>query len=173
MMRLVLDPAGCVWPDVLQKAPGRGAYLCMRPKCVQHLNDRALQQAWRIPSIAPKQAGTLFKRMQKELALFSQKLLGLQKSQIAMGREAVLHRLQNNRPVLVMLAMDAGKAVTRQITAALLEREKARLIRFPASGLLGAALGRGPVSVAAIETTAMATKLQRCCDWYIQLMESR
>ncbi len=173
MMRLVLDPAGHVWPDVLQKAPGRGAYLCMQPKCVQHLNDRILQQAWRTSSVAPKQAGTLFERMQKELTLLGQKFLGLQKSQTAMGRDAVLHRLQNSRPVLVMLAMDAGKALTRQITAALHKREKARLIRFPASGLLGAALGRGPVSVAAIETTPIATKLQRFCDWYVQLMESR
>lgn len=172
-MRLVLDSAGNIWPDVLQKAPGRGAYLCMQEKCIQRLSDVALQRAWRTSNVAQQQSSAVFKNMQTQLMLLGQKLLGLQKGRTAMGREAVLRRLQNGQPVFVMLALDAGKALTRQISAAMCKREKVQLIRFPASDILGTAFGRGPVSVAAIESTPMATKLQRCCNWYVQLMESR
>ncbi len=172
-MRLVLDSSGQVWPDVLQKAPGRGAYLCMQPACLRRLSDKALQRAWREASIPAGEAEPLRERMRTQLLAMAEKLTGLQKARAAIGREAVIQRLRWSAPVFVMLAKDAGHALARQITAAMHRHGKAELITFPASEMLGQALGRGPVAVVAMEVTPMTEKIQRYCNWYIQFMESR
>jgi predicted RNA-binding protein YlxR (DUF448 family) len=35
LLRFVLDPTGQLWVDIFRKAPGRGANLCFKQKCVQ------------------------------------------------------------------------------------------------------------------------------------------
>jgi len=173
MMRLVLDANGQAWPDLLQKAPGRGAYLCMQPACLRRLNDKGLQRAWRSSRVSPGTARALRERIRTQLSGAAQKLLGLQKARVAIGREAVLQRLHKGTCVHVMLAADAGNALVRQVRELVRAHGHAELITFPSSGALGAALGRGPVAVVAMEATAMAEKVRKYCNWYVQFTESR
>ncbi|MDQ6963584.1 MAG: YlxR family protein, partial [Mariprofundales bacterium] len=44
LLRLVCDDEGRWWPDLRQKAPGRGRYLCLQPACLQRLSDRQVQR---------------------------------------------------------------------------------------------------------------------------------
>ncbi len=172
-MRLVLDASGQTWPDLLQKAPGRGAYLCMRPACLRRLNNKGLQRAWRTSRVSPGAAAALRERIRTQLSGAVQKLLGLQRSRVAIGREAAVQRLHRSAPVHVLLAADAGSALVRQIRRLARAHGHAELIAFPTSEALGAALGRGPVAVVAMEATAMAEKVRKYCNWYVQFTESR
>jgi len=93
------------------------------------------------------------------------------------GRDAVMHRLWNNAPVLLLVATDAGDAVVRQIEDAVEKREqaghKSRILSVESKQWLGEMLGRDSVAVAALGTSGMmatnARKLNLYCGWYGQL----
>jgi len=177
MLRLIVDDEGQIWPDLLQKLPGRGVYLCMQSECLSGMSDRRLQPLkakfkvdfpqWeqvkeRLVSILHKQLLQMFTRLRVKTEI---------------GRDAVMHRLWNNAPVLLLVATDAGDAVVRQIEDAVEKREqaghKSRILSVESKQWLGEMLGRDSVAVAALGTSGMmatnARKLNLYCGWYGQL----
>ncbi len=175
-MRLAPDTEGRIWPDMLHKAPGRGAYLCMQTPCLQHLRDKQLQAAWKKAAIASGQAQVLFDRFDSALKTAIRQSMGRLRTCLEIGRDAVMRRLWDHKPVLVFLAKDAGKALERQLNLAMQKRgrdKKSGVVAFPSADLMGDALGREKVSVIAMDISPMAKQLQRNCGWYMQFMESR
>ncbi|ATX79778.1 LSU ribosomal protein L7AE [Mariprofundus aestuarium] len=177
MLRLIVDDEGQLWPDLLQKLPGRGVYLCMQAECLNGMSDRRLQPLkakfkvdfpqWekvkeRLVSILHKQLLQMFTRLRVKTEI---------------GRDAVMHRLWNNAPVLLLIATDAGDAVVRQIEDAVEKREqaghKSRTLSVESKQWLGEMLGRDSVAVAALGTSGMMAtnvrKLNQYCGWYGQL----
>ncbi|HXH71513.1 MAG TPA: YlxR family protein [Mariprofundaceae bacterium] len=173
MLRLVVDAAGEVWPDLLQKAPGRGVYHCLGDDCLKQTNDKRLQALRKDFPQAVIRWESLRERL---LSLLSQQMQGMierQRMRAAVGRDAVMHRMWNNAPLLILLAEDAGEALQRQIRDAAGKRQAAGQPTMLANVLsvdwLGGALHREQVAVVGLEGSATTEKLERYCAWYGRL----
>jgi len=175
MMRLVCDEEGSVWPDVLQKAPGRGAYVCWG-ECLNHLQDRHLRAAWKGGKSGMDQADELRRRSAVALLRLCRQYVRRVRRGVNIGRDAVMHRMWAHAPMLVVLAMDAGEALKRQIRQACAKREgeglKTACISFGNSSLLGGFLERNKVSVLAMDDTPVSEKWLQYGIWYEQLLKT-
>ncbi len=174
MLRLVLDAEGLFWPDLLQKAPGRGVYLCMSELCLDKISDRRLQSLKaKFPLSFPQWDG-LQQRLKGGLERQLEQMFTRLRVNAAIGRDAVMHRLWNNAPLLLLQAEDAGDAVVRQIGDAMEKRQQAGhisgLVSVPSRSWLGEMLGREYVAVTGIDAggrnAATARKLKQYCVWY-------
>jgi len=172
MLRLVVDADGVIWPDVLQKAPGRGVYHCMEQRCLASMHDKRLNSLKAKFSVSLPQWDALFAVQQQLQRMFTR-----QRATAAIGRDAVMHRLWNNAPLLVLLADDAGDALVRQMNGGLEKRAgaglKFALVHVPSRQWLGEMCGRDDVAVVAMNAAgvaaATASRLHRYCDWMQRL----
>jgi len=175
MLRLVCDESGRIWPDILQKAPCRGAYVCWG-ECLNHLHGKRLHAAWKGGISGDSQAGELRRRSAVALLRLCRQYVRRGRRGMDIGRDAVMHRIWRHAPVLVVLACDAGDALKRQIREACARREDAGLktgcISFGNSVLLGEFLERDKVSVLAMDDTAANEKWRQYCMWYEQLLKT-
>ncbi|MDX8387753.1 MAG: DUF448 domain-containing protein [Ghiorsea sp.] len=174
LLRLVVDDEGQIWPDFSLKLPGRGAYLCMDEGCLKNLSDKRLQVLKRDFSPQLPQWQVLQARLSDMLALrVGQLMLGM-KRRSAIGRDAVMHRMWDKEPLLVLFAADAGDALVRQVNDAVTKRAEGRVSSSVASKVLvsildaqalGLALGREKVSVVAFLRNNPVKKFQQLCVW--------
>lgn len=169
MLRLASD-AGQLWPDLLQQAPGRGVYHCMRESCLTGMNDRRLRSLKPRLEDACLHWSELRQRMEAGLERQLQLMFSRLRIKAAIGRDAVMHRLWSNAPLFLLLAEDAGSAIARQVEDAVEKRRQAGqatlLARVPAAGWLGGMLGRERVAIAGFDATAMTEKMNQYCVWY-------
>jgi len=176
MLRLVCDESGRVWPDVLQKAPGRGAYVCWDNTCLSRLRDRHLHAAWKDRDIMSGQTAKLPERSAVALSGLCRQYVQRQRHGLRIGRNAVMHRMWDRTPVLIVLAEDAGIALRRQLLEAGARRSEAGLatdfLAFGDSALLGELVEREKVSVLAVDDTPLNKKLRQYCMWYRQLKKT-
>lgn len=180
MLRLVVDDDGQVWPDLLQKAPGRGIYHCMSKACLARMNDKRLQALKARFRIALPQWTALLLRMRAALQQQLERMCSLQRGSAAIGRDAVMRRLWNNAPLLLLRAPDAGAALVRQVDDGVSKRAEAgycsELVNVPSRQWLGEMFGRDDVSIVAMDAAgaafAVADRLKKYCVWYgrIQIM---
>ncbi len=180
LMRLVVDDAGVIWPDLLAKMPGRGVYLCMDEGCLKALSDKRLGVLQRDFSPQLPQWEVLRQRM---FDMLSQRLIQLLKSMrrcVVLGRDAVMHQMWDKERLLVMFAADAGGAVLRQVQDAIAKRAQGEIkpaeqVQVVTSLLsmaeLGQALGREKVSVVAFTERGSLKKLQQCSIWQQKLYD--
>jgi len=169
-LRLVVDAEGQIWPDLLHKLPGRGAWHCMSEACLAATNDKRLQVMKRDFSIVLPQWNVLGDRIRHVLDVHLVQMFSRIRRGVATGRDAVMHRLWNNAPVMLLLAADAGDAITRQVQDAAEKRQQAghgyTLVLVADRDWLGRMLGREQVAVAALDSSAMAEKLKQYCVWF-------
>ncbi len=177
MLRLVVDEAGMIWPDLLQKAPGRGTYLCMQQGCLSRLNDKRLGALRQRFLLQLPQYDSLRQRINDALVGQIGRFLSARRRGAELGRDAVMHRMWKNGPLLVLLACDAGEALKRQIADAVAKRqeagEKTLLLDTLPAAVLSEAFQREKLSVAAMERTAATAKMEQLCAWYGRLREAR
>ena len=177
MLRLVVDDEGQVWPDVMQQAPGRGAYLCMQEACWARLSDKRFGALRAKFDVAPGQWQPFRSRLRHALGERMAQLLARLKGGAAIGRDAAMQYLWKNAPMILLVAVDAGDALIRQLRDAVAKRRQAGVETRWCNALqaerLGAWLGRGKVSVMAIEASPQAEKLEQACAWirYVNEME--
>ncbi|NWF39305.1 DUF448 domain-containing protein [Mariprofundus sp. NF] len=177
MLRLIVDDEGQIWPDLLHKLPGRGLYLCMEAECLSGMSDRRLQPLRAKFKVDFPQWTLLKERLHVILHKQLLQMFTRLRVKTEIGRDAVMHRLWNNAPMLLLVASDAGDAVVRQIESAVEKREQAghrsRLLSVGSKQWLGEMLGREDVAVAALGTSGMMAtnvrKLHQFCVWYGQL----
>ncbi len=169
MLRLVVDEEGQVWPDLLQKAPGRGAYLCMQRECLGQMNDKRLGALRRNFDVKLPQQKALMSRIGQGLHQQLMRLFSQHRAVVVLGRDAVMHQMWKSGPLLVLLGADAGEAVERQIRDAVEKREasksKTELLNGFSTAFLAELFDRDKVSVAAVDSDAVSQKLQRFCLW--------
>jgi len=180
MLRLVVDDDGEIWPDVLQKAPGRGVYHCMREACLSGMNDKRLQSLNAKFRVSLPQHERIRQRMVSVLEQQLKRMFTRQRASAAIGRDAVMHRLWNNVPLLLLRASDAGDALVRQIDDGLAKRTRAGmssvLTNVPSRQWLGEMCGRDDVAVVAMDAAGMAAatvnRLNVYCLW-LERMKGR
>jgi len=170
MLRLIVDADGQIWPDLLHKLPGRGAWHCMSEACLAATSDKRLQVLKRDFSIALPQWDVLNGRIMHVLDRQLQQVFSRVRRGVATGRDAVMHRLWNNAPIMLLLADDAGDAIMRQVRDAAEKRRQAghgyTLVLVADRIWLGRMLGRERVAVAALDGSAIAEKLKQYCVWF-------
>jgi len=174
MLRFVVDDEGVLWPDLQQKAPGRGVYHCMDEACLVRMNDKRLQALKVKFTIVLPQWEALLQRVESALQQQLKRILTRQRSKAAIGRDAVMHRLWNNAPLMLLRAQDAGDALMRQSDDGLEKRAQAgsqsMLVSVMSRQWLGEMFGRDDVAIVALNAagTARTTvkKLQLFCVWY-------
>jgi uncharacterized protein len=170
MLRLVVDADGQVWPDLLQQAPGRGAYLCMQVECWRRLNEKRFGALKVKLDVAPGQWEPFRSRLRKVLPGRIGQMLTRLKASAAVGRDAAMERLWKNAPLVLLVASDAGEALVRQLRDAAAKRRQAGADTMwctaPASGQLGEWLGREKVSVLVLDASSQAKKLEQACAWF-------
>ncbi len=175
MLRLVRDESGQVWPDILRKAPGRGAYVCWG-ECLNHLHGKRLHAAWKGEKLGEFQADELRRRLAVALLRLCRQYVRRGRRDMNVGRDAVMHRMWGRASILIVLALDAGDALKRQIREACVKREDAGLktacVSFGHSALLGEFLDREKVSVLAVDDTSANEKWWQYCMWYEQLLKT-
>ena len=172
MLRLVVDDEGQIWPDLLQKAPGRGAYLCMQQACLEGMTDKRLGMLRNKFNVQLPQCSALVERICEGLRRQLMRLFSQYSAVAVVGRDAVMHQLWKNGPLLVLLASDAGDALVQQVQDGVGKRQEAGkktvlMDRF-SSSLLAEAFARDKISVVALDTANVSTKLQMFCDWYVR-----
>ena len=162
-----------MWPDILQKMPGRGAYVC-RDGCLNHLHDRHLRVAWKDGKSGADHVDELYRRLAVALLRLCRQYVRRGKRGMNIGRASVMHRMWKHAPVLIVLTQDAGGALKRQIREACARREdvglKTACVSFGRSVLLGEFLERNKVSVLAMDDTPEHEKWWRYCMWYEKLL---
>ncbi len=173
MLRLVVDDDGEIWPDLLQQAPGRGIYHCLDEHCLQRTNDKRLQSLKAKFRVALPQWARLRERIAGALQQQLTRMFARHCATAAIGRDAVMHRLWNNAPLLLLRAQDAGDALVRQTDDGVKRRMQAgleaRLCIVPSRQWLGEMCGRNDVAIVAVEATgavaAQVSRLERYCVW--------
>jgi len=174
LLRLVCDDEGSVWPDVLQKAPGRGAYVCWSP-CLEQLRDKQLRAAWKGRARGPNLTDELRRRLAVALWERCRQYVRPRGRILHVGRDAVMRRLWEDAPALVLLADDAGEALKRQIEDACTRRGQAgQEVELHSAGpaaALARLLEREKVSVLATDATPASKKWLRDWKQCVQLME--
>ncbi len=183
MLRLVVDGDGLIWPDLLQKAPGRGVYHCMSEACLVRMNDKRLQALKAHFKIILPQYSALLLRIESVLQQQLARMCSLQRACAAIGRDAVMHRLWNNAPLLLLRAADAGDALVRQIDDGLGKRaaagRRSELVDVASRQWLGELFGRDDVAVVVLDAAGAAAstaeRLRKYCVWHgrIQIVTMR
>jgi len=174
MLRFVVDDKGLLWPDLQQKAPGRGVYHCMNEACLERMNDKRLQALKAKFEIELPQWNAVLQRIESALQQQLKRMLTRQRSKAAIGRDAVMHRLWNNTPLMLLRATDAGDALIRQSNDGLEKRtqagHKSLLVSVLSRQGLGEMFGRDDVAIVALDAagSAKATvkKLNVFCVWF-------
>jgi len=177
MLRLVVDDDGQIWPDVLQKAPGRGVYHCMSEPCLMRMNDNRLQPLKAKFRVSLPQWDALRQRMALMLEQQVKRMFTRQRASAAIGRDAVMHRLWNNTPLLLLRAADAGDSLVRQIDDGLEKRAQAGLksvlVNVSSRQWLGEMCGRDDVAIVAMDVAgaaaAMTNRLHVYCIWLARI----
>lgn len=176
LLRLVVDDEGQVWPDVMQKAPGRGAYVCTPGPCLTRLHERQFERAWKGRVMAAGQVVLLRQRLQHAMLQLCRQGFRRLRSSLEIGRDAVMHRMWKKAPLLVLLAPDAGGALHRQIEDACGKRQaaglKTTLVIFGDSATLSDIVERDIVSVLALDDSPACASLRHYCLVYGQLRET-
>jgi len=171
MLRLAIDGDGGLWPDVLQKTPGRGVYMCMQALCLSHLTDRHLQKALQKYRITKPLVSVMLDSVRQSLIVLCRNELARLRSQLEVGRDAVLRQMKAPGSVAVFMDADAGGALRRSIAHAVEMRcDQTDVWDFPSESGMATALGRGTAAVVAARSCPQAERLGQHCDWYSRLI---
>ncbi|RME80941.1 MAG: YlxR family protein [Zetaproteobacteria bacterium] len=174
MLRLVVDAEGEIWPDVWAKAPGRGAYHCLRPECLRRSAKRLAAMRAKFPSVRadwPRLRARILASLDQAIALRMRQA----RPKAAIGKDAASRRLGYNQNLVVVVAKDAGEALQRWLDAALAWRKaegyRTELVSGCTKRELGAWLGREAVAVVAFPAQ-IAAPLARWLQWRAWLLEA-
>jgi hypothetical protein len=148
--------------DIDGRLPGRGAWVCPSPACLDALNSGALAHVLKAPvQLAPAAA------RRRELAEALQRRIGnlltiaRRMRGVAFGQTGVRAALKEGRAKLVLVAGD----VPAETAAAWTARAAPIAVRpAPVAAALGALLGRGPVSTAAVTVSGLAEALRKTIE---------
>lgn len=158
LIRLIVDPNGCIVPDLAESLPGRGLWLTARREMVQTAcnNNVLARMARRSVTVPPG----LDDRIEELLAKRCVDTLGLARraGQLASGYQAVREWLRAGRTALLLTAADSrgedGRAL-RRVSGGI------RWIGVLTSAELGQALGREMRVHVAVAPGRLADSLYR------------
>jgi len=162
LIRIARGPEGAACFDIEGRMPGRGAWVCPAPSCLDALSPGSLGHALRAPVVLPparNRRGMLsdsLRRRAGNLLTIARKTRGL-----TCGPTGCRLRLAEGRARLLLLAEDLAE------DAAVSWRARAGDVptgTAPPAVELGSLMGSGPVSVAAVTVEGLAAGIRRALD---------
>lgn len=157
LLRFVRAPDGEVWFDVAADMPGRGAWTCPDPACVDKARERGgFARAFEAPVIAPVDLAARVRMVLENEAL---KGLGLLRRQGRLwpGRTEALAQASLGEAPIVVTARDLAERSVREAAAAV--QGRAVVVVGPDKASMGDALGRGPTGVLALGQGRLAQRV--------------
>jgi uncharacterized protein len=162
LIRLVRSPDGAGCFDLDGRLPGRGAWVCPSPVCVDAIPPGALSHVLRAPVrlAAPaerrRELAECFARRLANLLTMARRMRG-----VTIGPSGVRAALAAGRVRLVLTSLDLSPDA-----AASWEQRAAPAPVRPVleAGAMGALFGRGPVEVAAITVDGLAASILEATD---------
>lgn len=157
LLRFVRAPDGEVWFDVGAEMPGRGAWTCPDPACVEKAKDRGgFARAFEAAVIVPVD---LIDRVRTVLETEALHGLGLLRRQGRLwpGRTEALQHASHGEAPVVVTARDLAERSVREAAAAV--EGRAVLVVGPDKASMGDALGRGPTGVLALGQGRLAKRV--------------
>jgi hypothetical protein len=163
LLRLVLDPSGQPWADLVGRAPGRGVYVQPdRDVVLQALAPKGLRRLFKGP-VAPVEprawvedaVGRLERRILEHLSL------ARRAGACSVGVEEVLALLACSPEPVVVLARDLSDRSAARVRAAAEGVPGARLAHLGSLATLGAKLGRSDTGAVAVGRSVFHRRL---CD---------
>lgn len=162
LIRIVRGPDGRACFDLEGRLPGRGAWFCPSPACLEALAPGALGHVLRAPVQLPPAsarrqdlAAALGRRVANLLTM-ARRMRG-----VTFGQTGVRALLDQGRCRLLLLAGD----LPTDTAASWARRAGSVAVRtVPDAHSLGALCGRGPVDVAAVTVEGLAASLLQATD---------
>ncbi len=162
LIRIVRSPDGAGCFDLEGRLPGRGAWVCPTPACLDAVTHGALSHVLRSPvTLAPpavrrRDLADGFERRLANLLTMARKMRG-----VTMGPTGVRAALAEGRARLVLIAGDiASDAAASWATRAAAVPVRAALD----AAALGTLFGRDPVAVVAITVDGLAASVLLVAD---------
>lgn len=162
LIRLVRGPDGAACFDLEGRLPGRGAWVCPAPGCLDAIAPGALGHVLHAPVRLPSPAARRLElaegleRRVANLLSIARKVRGA-----TFGPAGVRAKLAEGRARLVLIAGD----MSADACASWAERAAPVALRTaPDAQALGALFGRGPVEVAAITVAGLAGAICQALD---------
>jgi hypothetical protein len=159
---VVRTPEGAVCFDTEGRLPGRGAWVCPSPACLDALAPGALAHVLRAPvRLAPPSerrralADALGRRVDSLLTA-ARRMRG-----VTVGATGVKGVLAQGRARLLLLSADLHPDAADAWAA---RASGVEVRRGPGAAAVGALFGRGPVEVAAVTVDGLAAALSRALE---------
>lgn len=162
MIRIVRSPDGAACFDVEGRLPGRGAWFCPSPACLNAVTPGALSHVLRTP-VQLADAAARRRELSQALVRRVTNLLSISRMTrgVTFGPAGVRAVLSAGRAGLVLIAGD----LSADAAAAWAARAVPVAVRTLADAdQLGSLFGRGPVDVAAVTKEGLATALLQAID---------
>lgn len=152
LLRFVLAPDRTLVPDILAKLPGRGAYTCLDHACLRNAaQKKQFARAFSVDVIyngADRLVGQVVTLLEERIGSYL--ALANKAGKVVSGSDMVMELLKKRKAGVVFIATDISPEIGAKVTA-LAERYEVPHVAILAKERIGAFLGKGLRSVAAIE----------------------
>jgi predicted RNA-binding protein YlxR (DUF448 family)/ribosomal protein L7Ae-like RNA K-turn-binding protein len=162
LLRFVLAPDRTLVPDILAKLPGRGAYTCLNHAC---LRNAAQKKQFARAFSGDVVYGGADQLISKVVILLEERIgsylaLANKAGRVVSGSDMVMELLKKKKAGVVFLATDISPEIGAKVMA-LAKRYEVPHVAIFAKERIGAFLGKGLRSVAAIEQSGFIETVTR------------
>lgn len=169
-LRFVRAPNGELVPDWFGKLGGRGASIHKDLRCL----EKALRGGFsrQLRSEVKIDIATVLERVETQVALRLQGyvLTALRTRSAALGADAVLQAIYDEKAILIVATHDASDRPHAHEAAA---ERGVRVVRFGTKESLGALAGRSELGLMAITDKSIAAEVERAIDELHDLQEGK
>lgn len=162
LLRFVLAPDRTLVPDILAKLPGRGAYTCLNHVCLRNAaQKKQFARAFSgdvVYNGADRLIGQVAALLEERIGSYL--ALANKAGKVVSGSDMVMELLKKRKAGVVFLATDISAEIGAKV-AALAKKYEAPHIAIFDKDRLGAFLGKGLRSVAAIEQSGFIETVTR------------
>lgn len=173
LLRYVVSPQGDLLVDYQGKLPGRGAYTCFSPECLQKALKRGqFRRAFRM-DFRPPDADALTEDLRRQVAGRAAGLIGMARKSgaLILGSNQVLDSVARREPLaFVLRAEDMSTGIATKVEGST-QKNGTRLYTKFSKDKLGKMLGRDEVSVVGLRQSALADSLELELQRYQQITE--
>ena len=152
LLRFVLAPDRRLVPDITAKLPGRGAYTCLKHSCLRNAAQKnQFARAFSgdvVHNGADRLIGLVVTLLEERLGSYL--AMANKAGKVVSGSDMVMELLNKRKAGVVFLATDTSPEIGAKVMA-LAKRYEVPHVAIFAKERLGAFLGKGLRSVAAIE----------------------
>lgn len=152
LLRFVLAPDRSLVPDILAKLPGRGAYTCMNRECLSSAaRKKQFSRAFKGDVIyegADRLIDQVIYLLEERIASYL--ALANKAGKLVSGSDMVMESIKRNKAGVVFIAADISPEIGAKVEG-LAKRYALPCAAVFAKERIGALVGKGPRSAAAIE----------------------